>query len=113
MRVEEAGRWNNDRLQLGLVVKEQVALKQILVCYEFILTGESRAFLVRSYGTRCRHVGNCRHGRIIRVDSVSHFEQAKDRCRVIPLKVEEVAVFSVVGYSKIVIVSHKDRKSGH
>jgi hypothetical protein len=30
-------------LQLGLVVKEQVVLGQMLVCYEFILTGESSA----------------------------------------------------------------------
>jgi hypothetical protein len=33
-----------------LVVKEQVVLKQILVCYELILTGESSAFLRSHWG---------------------------------------------------------------
>ncbi len=40
---EEASRSNNDRLQAGLVVKEQVVLRQRLVCAESILAGESRA----------------------------------------------------------------------
>ena len=43
-RVEEVGRGNNDRVPLGSVVKEQLVPRQMLVCYESILTGESRAF---------------------------------------------------------------------
>jgi hypothetical protein len=42
-RVAEVGYRNNERLPLGLIVKEQVGLGQMLVCYESILTGESRA----------------------------------------------------------------------
>ena len=42
-RVEAVGHSNHGRLQLGLVVKEQGVLRQMLVCYESILTGESRA----------------------------------------------------------------------
>ena len=45
-RVAEVGYRNNERLPLGLIVKEQVGLGQMLVCYESILTGESRAILV-------------------------------------------------------------------
>ena len=47
-RFGEMGCGNHDRLQIGLVVKEQVVLKQMLVCYEFILAAESSAFLFRS-----------------------------------------------------------------
>jgi hypothetical protein len=35
---------NNERLPLGFVVKEQVGLRQMLVCYGSILTGESRGY---------------------------------------------------------------------
>ena len=39
--------WRSD-----LVVKEQAALRQMLVCYEFILAGESRAFCGELLGLR-------------------------------------------------------------
>ena len=48
-RGEEASRSNNDRLQAGSVVKEQVVLRQRFVCYESILAGESRAVCGRSH----------------------------------------------------------------
>ena len=60
-RSKRASHCNNDRLQLGFVVKEQVVLRQMLVCYESILTGESRAFLpdtiyARSSNGRKKHL---------------------------------------------------------
>ena len=43
-------RWATETMadfSFRFVVKEQVVLRQMLVCYESILTGESRAFLFR------------------------------------------------------------------
>jgi hypothetical protein len=50
--MELVGHGSRDGLQLGSVVKDQVVLRQMLVCYESILTAESRALLFSESFTR-------------------------------------------------------------
>ncbi len=52
----DPGHRNNGRLQLGSVVKEQVVLRQMLVCYESILAAESSSSCGSGWGSNMAYV---------------------------------------------------------